>query len=323
MHVVVAAGGDETAGARHRGELSVEDFSVVDGARRDRERAHPACAVRLEPEADAAIGAAQRARQFGSAGALEERQVLGRGAVIHVGGRRERAELERERREAGVRDPRVIDARRAFGAAAAEFEQQAIVEIARDGAFDAEARAAEIEAVTEIARGVVFAIRQSRPPSRGGSPWRADLPCLRRTSRRRAARWREPRIEERAVGSRDGRPVVAEREFRRLGSGDFLRFAAATFDWPSWRGERLELRLLRFEQFGLRIELRRVARRWRRAVRRPPPSARRHRRTQGIAARPRASATAARRVCEDFISASSTNPNLFQLSARLRCCAER
>ena len=172
---------------------AVEDFGVVHGARRDRERAHPALAVGLEPEADAAIGAAQRARQFGSAGALEERQVFGRGAVVHVGGRRKCAELERERREARVGDPRVVDARRAFGAAAAELEQQAVVEVARDGAFDAEARAAEIEAVAEVARGVVLAIRRSRPPSRDGNPWRAGLPCLRHTSRRRAARWRAPR----------------------------------------------------------------------------------------------------------------------------------
>ena len=94
MHVVVAAGGHEEARARDGGELPVEDFSVVDGARGERERAHPALAARAQSQADAAIGAAQRARQFRSTGALDERQVFGRRAVVHVGGRRECAELE-------------------------------------------------------------------------------------------------------------------------------------------------------------------------------------------------------------------------------------
>ena len=35
VHVVVVAGGDEESRARHRGELRIEDFGVVDGARRE------------------------------------------------------------------------------------------------------------------------------------------------------------------------------------------------------------------------------------------------------------------------------------------------
>jgi hypothetical protein len=126
--------------------------------RRDGECAHPAFAIGFESEANSPVSAAERARKFRSAGALEERKVLGRSAVIHVGGRRKCAELECERCEAGVGDPGVIDARRTFRAAAAKFEQQAVVEGARDGALETEPRAPEIETITEVACRVVFAI---------------------------------------------------------------------------------------------------------------------------------------------------------------------
>ena len=191
------------------GELRVEHFGVVDGARRERERAHPARAIGLDAEADAAVRAAQRARQLGGAGAFEERQVLGRGAVVHVGGRRERAELEGERREAGVGDPGVVDARRAFGARAAELEQQAVVEIARDGAFDAEARAAEIEASLKSRAALFSRLAQCAHRAAaeiggqrafGASPYIAPSSCTLARKRDRRA----------AVGGGDGRAVVGE-----------------------------------------------------------------------------------------------------------------
>src|SRR6185369_10837981 len=96
--------------------------------------------------------------QLRGTGTFKERQVFGTGAIVHVGWRRERADLKGERRDAAVRDPRVVDARRTFGTRAAQFQQQAIVEVACDGALHAETRATEIESVAEIARGGVLAI---------------------------------------------------------------------------------------------------------------------------------------------------------------------
>ena len=128
-----------------------------------------------------------------SGGALEEQQVFRGCAVVHVGRRRERAELEAERREAVVRNPRVVDARRTFGAGAAELQQQPVVEVARDGAFDAETRAPEIEAIAEVARGAVFAVGYSAHRAAAKVRGRAGPPATRHTAHRRAARWRETR----------------------------------------------------------------------------------------------------------------------------------
>ena len=65
---------------------------------------------------------------------------------------------------------------------AAEFEQQPVVPVARNGAFNAETRAPEIEAVAEVARGTVLPVRVPAhraaakvlvERARGDSPYRA------------------------------------------------------------------------------------------------------------------------------------------------------
>ncbi len=61
MKVVVVAGGDEEARAAYGCELRVEHLRVVDRARGERERTHPARAAGLpHAQAEAAIGAAER-----------------------------------------------------------------------------------------------------------------------------------------------------------------------------------------------------------------------------------------------------------------------
>ena len=129
------------------------------------------------------------------------------------------------------------------------------MKVARDGAFDAETGAAEIEPVTEVARGVVFAIgsRADRAAAKVRGERTFLVFAIHGAVELHVGANRESRT---AVGSGNGRPVVAEREFRRLGSGNFLRFGRRDFRLAYLAGERLELRLLRFEQLGLRVEQR-------------------------------------------------------------------
>jgi len=84
-------------------------------------------------------------------------------AVVHVGGRREGADLESERRDAGVGQPCVVDPRRAFGASAAE--------LAVEDAFEADPRAAEVGAVRQFGGGVGLAADADRAGAERCGAW--------------------------------------------------------------------------------------------------------------------------------------------------------
>ena len=128
------------------------------------------------------------ARQLGRRRALGEHQLLLARRVVEVGRGREGAELDRERGEARVVDPGVVDARRPFGAAAAELGHEAEAEVLRDNALDAEARAAEVGTVGEVARARDLAVRRSAHRAAPEVDRPAGLRRPGRSARRRAGR---------------------------------------------------------------------------------------------------------------------------------------
>ena len=156
---------------------------------------------------------------------------------------------QRERREPGVGDPRVVDARRTFGAGAAELEQQSVVEVARKRAFDAEARAAEVEAIGEIARRVVFAVRRAPTDPRRKSvvsgpsaisPYSAPSSCT---------------LARNAIDERPSAAVIVGRALLRVTFGTSCAATLRSFDFTGRCSQGLELRLLLFEQLCLCGEL--------------------------------------------------------------------
>ena len=111
----------------------------------------PVVAGREELGGDARVAGGEVARDVGRRRTLEEGQGAGGVLVGQALERREGADAELQRLEAGILSPALVELAGVLHARAAEIEDQAILEVAERIAVDADAGAAEIGPVLQVA----------------------------------------------------------------------------------------------------------------------------------------------------------------------------